>query len=47
MVGAGVLSLPYAMSELGWYVVLQRNITHFFCYGIHGCPSLIVNLAGN
>lgn len=21
MVGAGVLSLPYAMSELGWYVV--------------------------
>jgi hypothetical protein len=21
MVGAGVLSLPYAMSELGWYVL--------------------------
>jgi hypothetical protein len=24
MVGAGVLSLPYAMSELGWYV--QQHI---------------------
>jgi hypothetical protein len=24
MVGAGVLSLPYAMSELGWYV-LRRS----------------------
>jgi hypothetical protein len=22
MVGAGVLSLPYAMSELGWYVYI-------------------------
>jgi hypothetical protein len=22
MVGAGVLSLPYAMSELGWYVLI-------------------------
>jgi hypothetical protein len=25
MVGAGVLSLPYAMSELGWYVRLIRR----------------------
>jgi hypothetical protein len=25
MVGAGVLSLPYAMSELGWYVVVPLN----------------------
>jgi hypothetical protein len=24
MVGAGVLSLPYAMSELGWYVLNAR-----------------------
>lgn len=23
MVGAGVLSLPYAMSELGWYICLS------------------------
>jgi hypothetical protein len=23
MVGAGVLSLPYAMSELGWYVLCR------------------------
>lgn len=22
MVGAGVLSLPYAMSELGWYILI-------------------------
>jgi hypothetical protein len=29
MVGAGVLSLPYAMSELGWYVRLQSR--HFRC----------------
>lgn len=28
MVGAGVLSLPYAMSELGWYV----DICHFFSF---------------
>lgn len=27
MVGAGVLSLPYAMSELGWYV--GSSLTHF------------------
>jgi hypothetical protein len=27
MVGAGVLSLPYAMSELGWYVILHWRIT--------------------
>jgi amino acid permease len=25
MVGAGVLSLPYAMSELGWYVVVPLD----------------------
>jgi amino acid permease len=32
MVGAGVLSLPYAMSELGWYVcglaATATTITH-------------------
>lgn len=26
MVGAGVLSLPYAMSNLGWYVSSTSNI---------------------
>lgn len=26
MVGAGVLGLPYAMSQLGWYVLLQGQI---------------------
>jgi amino acid permease len=25
MVGAGVLSLPYAMSELGWYVLCRSS----------------------
>lgn len=25
MVGAGVLSLPYAMSELGWYISFVVN----------------------
>ena len=25
MVGAGVLSLPYAMSQLGWYVYIILN----------------------
>ena len=28
MVGAGVLSLPYAMSELGWYGVLLHACMH-------------------
>ena len=31
MVGAGVLSLPYAMSELGWYVLV---IDLFFTTGL-------------
>ena len=30
MVGAGVLSLPYAMSEMGWYVTTMDYICHFF-----------------
>jgi hypothetical protein len=30
MVGAGVLSLPYAMSKLGWYVPLSSS-----CPGNH------------
>ena len=29
MVGAGVLGLPYAMSELGWYVRDSMNISTF------------------
>lgn len=33
MVGAGVLSLPYAMSNLGWY--------HFFEYDISISPFLL------
>jgi len=27
MVGAGVLGLPYAMSELGWYAYVYLSIT--------------------
>jgi len=31
MVGAGVLSLPYAMSELGWYAFqTQVSLTYLF-----------------
>lgn len=30
MVGAGVLSLPYAMSEMGWYVYLLSHVI-FIC----------------
>ena len=32
MVGAGVLSLPYAMSELGWYVIRRDASTDLMCY---------------
>jgi hypothetical protein len=27
MVGAGVLGLPHAMSQLGWYISIQTQIT--------------------
>lgn len=27
MVGAGVLSLPYAMSNLGWYIYINSLLT--------------------
>lgn len=30
MVGAGVLSLPYAMSELGWYVYIFQFFIFIF-----------------
>ena len=30
MVGAGVLSLPYAMSEMGWYVTILNHVCLFF-----------------
>lgn len=30
IVGAGVLSLPYAMSELGWYVRPLLSLPYFF-----------------
>ena len=31
MVGAGVLSLPYALSELGWYVIFFQG-TCPYCF---------------
>jgi hypothetical protein len=37
MVGAGVLGLPYAMSELGWYVVLYYP----FIYVANPNPSSV------
>lgn len=30
MVGAGVLSLPYAMSELGWYTLQTQLLSLFY-----------------
>lgn len=32
MVGAGVLSLPYAMSEMGWYVSIYISLYIFFSF---------------
>lgn len=37
MVGAGVLSLPYALSELGWYI---SYLFHHFQFIV--CSSLMV-----
>lgn len=38
MVGAGVLSLPYAMSELGWYIP-QTQVT-FCLFLIKDCLNI-------
>lgn len=35
MVGAGVLSLPYAMSNLGWYHFFEFDISFSFSVSIH------------
>lgn len=31
MVGAGVLSLPFCMAELGWYVYVNVSSFNFVC----------------
>ena len=38
MIGAGVLSLPYAMAYLGWYVGTQLSLTkalHLNCFELY------------
>jgi hypothetical protein len=32
MVGAGVLSLPYAMAQLGWYIFFFNFISNFYSF---------------
>ena len=46
MVGAGVLSLPYAMSELGWYIHTVGNGITFNSIGIHIMYYYFVHVVG-
>jgi hypothetical protein len=42
MVGAGVLGLPFAMSQLGWYYISNPNYTYQYHHEILSKKKIIM-----